>query len=193
MLRMHFLPALAAAAFLLPATAMNQAIAQPIYRCGNTYSQEACKGGKVVEDKTTTLHSGHSGSIIYLCKGHGGWLFWSSAQCGQHNAFLERTETVPFGPPWDQKVAQAKAQWRNTQRNIAAPVVSYQTCSPKLFESGKNQFCDQLDSHMNALENKILSSSYYYHPYWKKFQQAVRRNICIANFSFLNKNHFQKI
>ncbi|WP_253252218.1 hypothetical protein [Comamonas thiooxydans] len=55
---MHFLPALTAAAFLLPATAMNQAIAQPIYRCGNSYSQEACKGGKVVEDKTTTLHSG---------------------------------------------------------------------------------------------------------------------------------------
>jgi hypothetical protein len=85
---MHFLLALTAAAFLLPATAISQAIAQPIYRCGNTYSQEACKGGKVVEDKTTTLHSGHSGSTVYLCKGHGGGLFWSSSQCGQHNAFL---------------------------------------------------------------------------------------------------------
>lgn len=42
---MHFLLALAASIFLLPATA----IAQPIFRCGNTYSQEACKSGKVVE------------------------------------------------------------------------------------------------------------------------------------------------
>ena len=70
MLRMHFLLALAAAAFLLAATALppaiSQAIAQPIFRCGNTYSQEACNGGKVVEDKTTTLQSSHSGSIVYL-------------------------------------------------------------------------------------------------------------------------------
>ena len=72
MLRMHFLLALATAAFLLPATAMTQAIAQPIYRCGNTYSQESCKGCKVVEDKTTNLHSGNSGSIAYFCKSHDG-------------------------------------------------------------------------------------------------------------------------
>lgn len=66
MLRMHFLSALTAAAFLLPATAITPAIAQPIYRCGNTYSQEACKGVKVVQDKTATLHNGHSGSTVYL-------------------------------------------------------------------------------------------------------------------------------
>lgn len=92
---MHFLPAPTAAAFLLPATAMTQAIAQPIYRCGKTYFQAACKGGKVVEDKTTTLHSGHSGGTVYLCKGHGGGLFWS----GQHNAFLERTKIMPSHLP----------------------------------------------------------------------------------------------
>lgn len=89
---MHFLLALTAAAFLLPATTAAPAIAQPIYRCGNTYSQEACKGGKVVEDKTTTLHSGQSGSTVYLCKGHGGGLFWSSHSCGQHNAFSTKEQ-----------------------------------------------------------------------------------------------------
>lgn len=136
---MHFLPALTAAAFLLPATAVAPAIAQPIYRCGNTYSQEACKGGKVVEDKTTTLHSGHSGSTVYLCKGHGGGLFWSSHQCGQHNAFLERTEIVPSGLPWDQKVAQAEAQWRKTQRNTAAPAVVIKTVLPSLPSQAKNK------------------------------------------------------
>ena len=86
---MHFLPALTTAAFLLAATALppalSQAVAQPIFRCGNTYSQEACKGDKVVEDKTTTLHSGQSGTTVYLCKGHGGGLFWSSHSCN----FLE--------------------------------------------------------------------------------------------------------
>ena len=131
---MHFLLALTAA-FLLPATTL----AQPIYRCGNTYSQEACKGGKVVEDKTTTLHSGHSGSTVYLCKGHGGGLFWSSAQCGQHNAFLEHTETVPSGLPWDQKVAQAEAQWRKSQCNTAAPAVVYQNRPAQPAEHIKKQ------------------------------------------------------
>lgn len=98
MLCMHFLLALTAA-LLLPATALSlaipQALAQPIYRCGYTYSQEACKGAKVVEDKTTTLHNSHSGSTVYLCKGHGGGLFWSSHLCGQHNAFLKRMKTDP--------------------------------------------------------------------------------------------------
>lgn len=67
---MHFLLALAASVFLLAATALSpaisQAVAQPIFRCGNTYSQEACKGGKVVEDKTTNLHHGHSDIGVYL-------------------------------------------------------------------------------------------------------------------------------
>ena len=100
---MHFLLALAIAAFLLTATALSpaisQAVAQPIFRCGNTYSPEACKGGKVVEDKTTTMHGGHSGSTVYLCKGHGGGLFWSSSQYVQHNVFLERTGNVPPNRP----------------------------------------------------------------------------------------------
>lgn len=140
---MHFLLALTAAAFFLPATAS----AQPIFRCGNTYSQEACKGAKVVEDKTTTLHSGHSGSTVYLCKGHGGGLFWSSHSCGQHNAFLERTETVPSGLPWDQKVAQAEVQWRNTQ----APIVAYQNRPVRPCRIRQKQVCDALDECMKML------------------------------------------
>jgi len=76
---MHFLPALTAAAFLLPATAIAPAIAQPLYRCGNTYSQEACKGGKVVEEKSTTPNSGQSDNTVYLCKVHGGMAVLDSA------------------------------------------------------------------------------------------------------------------
>ena len=76
MLSMHFLLALAAAAFLLPVTAS----AQPIYRCGNTYSQEACKGARVVEDKTTTLHSGHSGNMTYLSKVYCSEIFYSKTK-----------------------------------------------------------------------------------------------------------------
>ena len=158
MVGMHFLLALTAAAFLLPATAS----AQPIFRCGNTYSQEACKGGKVVEDKTTTLHSGHLGSTVYLCKSHGGGLFWSSAQCSQHNAFLERTETVPSGLPWDQKVAQAEAQWCRTQRNTAAPAVVYQNRPTQPAEPGKKQVCDALDERVKMLDSMGRAGSQHY-------------------------------
>ena len=114
MQHMHFLPALTTAAFLLAATALppalSQAVAQPIFRCGNTYSQEACKGDKVVEDKTTTLHSGQSGTTVYLCKGHGGGLFWSSHSCGRHNAFLECSETSSSRLPLKQRLAQTENQ-----------------------------------------------------------------------------------
>ena len=176
MLRMHFLLALTAAAFLLPATTMTQAIAQPIYRCGNSYSQEACKGSKVVEDKTTTLHSGHSGGTVYLCKGHGGGLFWSSSQCGQHNAFLERTETVPSGLPWDQKVAQAEAQWRKTQRNTEAPAVVYQNRPTQPAEPGKKQACDALEERVKALDSMGRAGSQYYDLDWVRRERKVARD-----------------
>jgi hypothetical protein len=134
---MHFLPALTAAAFLLPATAVAPAIAQPIYRCGNTYSQEACKGGKVVEDKTTTLHSGHSGSTVYLCKGHGGGLFWKP--------FVRPTQRFSgthgnraLRPALGSERAQAEAQWRKTQQ-YRSPAVVYQNRPAQPAEPGKNK------------------------------------------------------
>lgn len=107
--RMRFLLVLTAA-FLLPAAT----IAQPIFRCGNTYSQEACKGGKVVEDKTTTLHSGYSGSTVYLCKGHGGGLFWSSANAASTTLFSNARKPCPPACPGIKK-------WPRPKPNGAKP------------------------------------------------------------------------
>lgn len=155
MQRMHFLLALTVAAFFLPAITS----AQPIFRCGNAYSQEACKGGKLVEDKTTTLHSRHSGSTVYLCKGHGGGLFWSSHSCGQHNAFLERTETVPSGLPWDQKVAQAEALWRKTQSNTSASTAVYNNRPAQTAEPGKKSLRGIRRVHQNSKQHGACEQS----------------------------------
>jgi len=45
---------------------------------------------------------------IYLCKAYNGSTFWAQAHCSQHNAFIERIETVADGVPWDQQVQQAE-------------------------------------------------------------------------------------
>lgn len=96
MLRMHFLLALTAVAFLLLATAFAPAIAQPICRCDNIYSQEAWKGGKVIGDKTTTLYSCHSGSTVYLRKGNGDGLFWEYSETRSSSAHLAEAHYPKF-------------------------------------------------------------------------------------------------
>ena len=36
-------------------------------------------------------------ATIYLCKACNGSMFWAQAHCNQHNAFIERMETVAYG------------------------------------------------------------------------------------------------
>ena len=67
--------------------------------------------------------------------------------------FYGAHRTLPSGLPWDQKVAQAEAQWRKTQRNTAAPAVVYQNRSAQPAEPGKKQFCDWLDECVKALDS----------------------------------------
>lgn len=129
-----------------------------------------------MENKTTTMHSGHSGSTIYLCKGHGDGLFWSSHSCGQHNAFLERTETVPSGLPWDQKVAQAEAQWRRIQRNTAALAVVFQNRTTQPAEPGKKQVCATLEERVKALDSMVRAGSQYYDLNWVHRELKLARD-----------------
>jgi hypothetical protein len=47
-------------------------------------------------------------ATIYLCKAYNGSTFWAKAHCNQHNALIERIESVA-DVPWDQQVEQANA------------------------------------------------------------------------------------
>ena len=150
---MHFLLALTVAAFLLAVTALSpalsQAIAQPIYRCGNNYSQEACKGGKAVEDKTTALHSGYPGSTVYLSESHGGD-FFLRVTSNAVNTTLSWSALKPNLPHGGKKVAQDGVQWYKTQRNTEFPSTVYSNRSPPSAEPGKKA-CQALDERAKAL------------------------------------------
>ena len=47
---------------------------------------------------------------VYLCKSYGGGLFWSNTHCRQHNALIDRMESVPSGLPFNQQVEIATSQ-----------------------------------------------------------------------------------
>lgn len=99
--------------------------AQEVYRCGNTYGHDACRGGRVV-DTSPPMASVRSDSerdglaTLYLCQGKAGGKFWSRQHCHAHGAWVDRTETVPGGLRWQDQVAMASAQ-RNEMAALAAP------------------------------------------------------------------------
>ncbi|ABM32181.1 hypothetical protein QRO08_16825 [Paracidovorax citrulli] len=96
--------------------------AQPVYRCGNTYGQQACRGGRVVDTAPQIISSGpaQGTSTVYFCRGRAGGRFWTPRHCHEHGAWVDRTETVPAGMPWEEQRAAAIAQ-RRQMGALAAP------------------------------------------------------------------------
>lgn len=111
-------PAVAVLLTSLPTNAAAQGA--PVYRCGSSYSQAPCPGGHAIANQLSTLHDSTAAppgqATVYLCKGLGGGQFWSASHCGQHQATIERMETVPASLPWSQQVQQAQTQWEQAQR-----------------------------------------------------------------------------
>lgn len=58
---------------------------------------------------------------IYLCKGYGGGMFWSSAICSTQRATIDRIVTVPANMPWDQQVQLAEGRRQEVQQLYAQP------------------------------------------------------------------------
>ena len=86
------------------------------YRCGNTYSDSPCKGGRVVDTTPPIVNhssANRSTSTVYLCKGSSGGSFWTSQHCREHGATIDRMETVPANLSWETQLAMAKAQRDN--------------------------------------------------------------------------------
>lgn len=99
---------------------------QTVYRCGNSYMQTPCAGGKPIEDGLSTLHGSTQAApgqtTVYLCQGQGGGQFWAREHCGQHHATIDRMETVPASLAWPQQVQQAQRQW-DQARSLTAPAI----------------------------------------------------------------------
>jgi hypothetical protein len=78
-------------------------------------------------------------ATLYLCKAYNGSTFWAQAHCGQHNALVERMESVA-DVPFAQQVEQAQGA-RN--RAAAAP-------QGESFERG--QYCARLINERKGIE-----------------------------------------
>ncbi|MDA8452916.1 hypothetical protein M5C97_08515 [Acidovorax sp. NCPPB 3859] len=96
--------------------------AQPVYRCGNAYGQQACDGGRVVDTAPQSITSGPAPgtATVYLCRARAGGRFWTPRHCHEHGAWVDRTETVPAGMRWEEQRAAAIAQ-RRQMTALAAP------------------------------------------------------------------------
>jgi hypothetical protein len=91
---------------------------------------------------------------IYLCKAYSGGMFWSSAPCGQQQALLDRTVSVPAHLPWAQKVAlgeAARAQARALIAPPSQPVVVQQQSDP---QPSKQAECAGLEATINNLDSQ---------------------------------------
>lgn len=80
---------------------------------------------------------------IYLCKAYNGSTFWSQAHCSQHNALIDRIETVA-DVPWDQQVQQA-------EQGKAARTQQAQNSTG---ESQRATRCGQLVAERNKIESR---------------------------------------
>ncbi|WP_159917319.1 hypothetical protein [Pantoea sp. 18069] len=151
---------------------------EPVYRCGNSYSATPCKGGRLVEDKTSIAPSSNAGPgqrLIYLCKSHGGGLFWSSHPCQQQQAFLERTEAVPAPMRWEQQVAQAQAQWDNA-RALTRPAPHRPGLAAAHAPNAKNPLCAQLEHRVQTLDSMGRAGSQYYDLDWVRRERKAARD-----------------
>lgn len=90
-----------------------------VYRCGNTYSNAPCAGGKEIDTGPTLSWGQAKGSTatLYLCQAYGGGQFWTRERCRERDALVERMESVPAGMPFEQQVELARDRLAQSRRS----------------------------------------------------------------------------
>lgn len=121
---------------------------------------------------------------IYLCKTHGGATFWSSAHCRQHDALIDRIESVPDGLPFDQQVALAEQSRAAAARLYQAPATSPHgtsthsttTTTTTVNGQGKAQECKALEAHITQLDAQARQPQTAQTQDWLRSQKQKARD-----------------
>lgn len=122
-----------------------------VYRCGNIYSDSACKGGHAVDTSPALSDPrGATTTVIFLCRAAKGTRYWTPEPCSQNGWTIERTERVPANVPWEDQLASARAQHREA-RALSAPKP---TVSAGSNVNSKAQQCAQLESRVQYLDDE---------------------------------------
>jgi hypothetical protein len=99
--------------------------AQQVYRCGNSYSQEPCQNGKLVDTSPTLSDPrGPSTTEIFLCRAPQGPQYWLHEPCARRGWTMERSHRVAVNIPWDDQVAEARRQKAEAEGLSSRPVQS---------------------------------------------------------------------
>lgn len=168
---MAFRLVLAAAACALPLAASAE-----VYRCGKTYTDEPCKGAKLID--TSPIISDPSGprtKEIYLCRAPQGGLYWTAEHCAQRGWTIERIQRVPANVSWNDQVEAGRHQKAQSEAAAAAPIQSHALPAPQPSQAN-NGTCSALEERVRMLDSMGRAGSRYYDLDWVRRERKDARD-----------------
>lgn len=121
-----------------------------VYRCGNTYSNQPCKGAKEVDTSPALADPrGAQTKEIFLCRAAPGRLYWNHEHCSARGWTVERIARVPLAASWEDQVEMARSQKRNAESLASAP---YSSGSSSSEAPSNRSACQQLDERIKWLD-----------------------------------------
>lgn len=147
-----------------------------VYRCGNVYSDEPCKGGKEI-DATPAVSDpqGPRTKLIYFCSTRQGQRYWTVEECRVRGWTLERTERVPINMNWDDQVTLADKQ-RRSAAQAAAPSAVVQVQPEQSQQRSRKAECEALDERVKYLDSMGRAGSRHYDLDWIRHQRKEARD-----------------
>lgn len=122
-----------------------------IYRCGSSYSNIPCDGGRQLGQQASQPLDMSVMREIYLCKDIYDRLTWESVPCSANGRYMDRIARVPANAPWDEQVAIARQQ-RDRAHAIAAEQIV--PVAPRLSGAKTSvSECRALDERVNWLDS----------------------------------------
>lgn len=150
--------------------------AAQVYRCGNAYTDEPCRNGKVV-DATPAVSdpAGPSSVYINLCSVPGGGRSWSRDACSLKGWKLDRKVQVPINLPWDEQVAVGNDKVRAAERYQWEPKPNYAP-NPAHPVIARKQQCKALDARVAELDQMGRAGSRVYSLEWIREERRKARD-----------------
>lgn len=146
------------------------ASAQQVYRCGNSYSQEPCHNGKLVDTSPTLSDpSGPSTTEIFLCRAPQGPRYWLHESCVRRGWTIERSHRVAINIPWEDQVAEARRQKAEAESSNHRPAPSSRpyygsdtTEGRSVGASSKAYACASYEAQIAELDRQGRAGSRHY-------------------------------
>ena len=148
-----------------------------IYRCGNSYSSEPCKGGKEVDvSPTLSDPSGPTTKEIFLCRSKANRLYWNHEHCSARGWSIERIARVPKDESWEEQGESARSQKRSAEAAAAAPFYPSNARTTDPVTPSNKDICNKLDERVKQLDRQGRAGSRLYDLDWIREQRRLARD-----------------